>query len=261
MDRWEVEVSRGSAGKEGTLLKNAGGNEAEARDSLLYELRGVQQQYGEVVVLDIPALGFTAGGVTALLGPNGSGKTTLLRLLAGLDVPSHGSIAFHGTSIGTSPARAALRRRVTFVHQQPYLFHSSVSANVGYGLKQRGMRGRALGARVEQALRTVGLEGLAQRRAQGLSAGEGQRAALARGLALEPEVLLLDEPTAHADRHTFAVIKQVIGQVAARGTTVILASHDHELVAGLAQRRLEMAYGRVASRAEESSAVRSASRR
>ncbi|MBI3090006.1 MAG: ATP-binding cassette domain-containing protein [Candidatus Tectomicrobia bacterium] len=231
-------------------MKNAGGDEEAARDSLLYELRGVRQQYGEVVVLDIPALGFTAGGVTALLGPNGAGKTTLLRLLAGLDVPSRGAVAFHGTGLGSTPARAALRRRVTFVHQQPYLFHASVGANVGYGLKQRGIRGRVLGARVEQALRRVDLDGLAQRRAQGLSAGEGQRVALARALALEPEVLLLDEPTAHADRDTFTVIKQVIAQAAELGATVILASHDHELVAGLARRRLEMAYGRLVATAE-----------
>ena len=210
-----------------------------------YEIHNVQQQYGETVVLDIPHLVIERGGIAALLGPNGAGKTTLLRLLAGLDAPSRGEIFLNGVMLRPGPSQAEARRKVTLVHQHPYLFRSTVHANVAYGLKRRGVRGTALHDRVIAALEAVRLEDFARRGAHMLSAGEAQRVGIARALAIQPEVILLDEPTAHADQQSVGIVQRVILAATCNGATVILASHDYDLMAGLPHQRIDMAYGRI----------------
>jgi tungstate transport system ATP-binding protein len=188
----------------------------------LYRLRTATQRYGERTVLAIEALEVWPGEVLAIVGPSGAGKSTLLRLLAFLERPASGTLAFRGEA--GEPTLAA-RRAVTMVFQRPALLGASVAANVAYGLRVRGLG--ASPERVAAALDEVRLAEFARAPARRLSAGEQQRVALARALVLEPEVLLLDEPTANLDPYNVGVIEEAIrARNARRATTVVLVTHN-----------------------------------
>ena len=205
-------------------------------------------------VLDLPALELAAAGVTVLVGANGSGKTTLLKLLNALLVPREGRILYRGRALGPQalgprPADpqtlSALRRETVLVHQDPYLFDGSVYANVSYGLRLRRTPAAAARRGVAGALAAVGLSGFEHRRARALSGGERQRVAMARALALEPEVLLLDEPTANVDAASTLLIEALIRRQAAAGRSVVLSSHHQGLAYRLADRLVYLEEGRV----------------
>jgi tungstate transport system ATP-binding protein len=189
----------------------------------LYQLRAVTRKYGERRVVDVDALDIERGEILGLVGPSGSGKSTLLRLLNFLEPPTSGTILFDGQPI---PAELplALLRRVTTVFQRPILFSRSVRENVAYGLRLRGL---SLDGRVDETLERVGLTPFAHHLASKLSGGELQRAALARALVLDPEVLLLDEPTANLDPYNVGLIESIVReQNQERGTTVVLVTHN-----------------------------------
>ena len=175
------------------------------------------------VDLDVPD-----GSVTAIIGPSGSGKTTLLRLLDLLEQPDAGSITWDGEeSPASEDARLAMRRRIGMVFQKPVAFSGSVFDNVSYGLRVRGHDRRAMRERVRRALETVDLAGYESRSALTLSGGEIQRVALARTMVTEPQLLLLDEPTANLDPVSTARVEELIGRVIAElRTTVVMATHD-----------------------------------
>src|SRR5207244_3526789 len=154
-------------------------------------------------ILRIDHLVIPMGQVTGILGPSGAGKSTLLRLLALLEAPTEGSVTVPG-ALGWD----ATPGRIVLVFQRPRLLQASVAANLGYGLWARGERRR--GAKVEAWLERLGLSALAYRPAQALSGGEQQRVALGRALILEPEVLLLDEPTANLDPENVALIERTV---------------------------------------------------
>ncbi len=187
----------------------------------LYQLRNIQHAYGERVILDLPALDIEQGEVFTVIGPSGSGKSTLLRLLQFLEMPTRGSITFAGAVV-VDRVGLTLRRRVATVFQTPALLNRSVFDNVAFGLRLRGRQdGRPA---IMNTLERVGLRDLAQARARTLSGGEAQRVALARALVLEPEALLLDEPTANLDPYNVGLIEEII-----RGhgsTTVVLVTHN-----------------------------------
>jgi len=192
----------------------------------VYRLQNVSKTYDERRVLTVDHLRIRRGEVFALVGPSGAGKSTLLRLLNFLESPSTGRIRFldvEFTARGQVPLR--LRRRVTTVFQRPILLNRSVQANVGYGLKLRSEE--AVAEKVSQALAEVGLEGLARQRARTLSGGEAQRVALARAIVLDPDVLLLDEPTANLDPYNVGLIEEIVQQRnRERGTTLVLVTHN-----------------------------------
>ncbi len=200
---------------------NAGG---AVTPEALYALRGVQKAYaGRPPVLDLAALDIARGEVLALVGPSGAGKSTLLRLLNFLEPPSAGEIRFAGQPVPAEPPLAVLRR-VTTVFQRPVLLQQSVRNNIAFGVK---LRGQAVDGRVDAALEQVGLQALARQPAHKLSGGEMQRAALARALVLEPDVLLLDEPTANLDPYNVGLIERIVAeQNRARGTTVVVVTHN-----------------------------------
>ena len=210
-----------------------------------YVLDGVTFAYAGKPVLDVPALEIPRGEVVALVGANGSGKTTLLHLLAFLETPTSGRLTFCGQK--AVPAHAlALRRRVGLLHQEPYLFHTSVLANVAYPLAVRGLPRPDVRRRARAALERVGLPDFGDRDAARLSGGEAKRVALARILAVEPDVLLLDEPMAHIDehsaRHTEALLLTLNREF---GNTIVLASHDLLWAQALAHRVLSLHEGRL----------------
>ncbi|MCB0208130.1 MAG: ABC transporter ATP-binding protein [Anaerolineae bacterium] len=167
------------------------------------------------------------GRTTALLGPSGCGKTTALKMIAGLITPTEGDILFDGESIVGVPTE---KREVVMAFQNHLLFpHMSVSQNVGFGLKMRGVDRRTIQRRVSEMLALVRLPGLDDRRPHQLSGGQQQRVALARALIVEPRVLLLDEPLSNLDAHLRGEMRELIHDVQQQfKLTTIFVTHDQE---------------------------------
>lgn len=211
----------------------------------LYAIRDLTHVYRRTPVLRIDRLDLPRGGIVGVIGPNGSGKSTFLRLAGFVDKPTQGEIFFNGKPAG--PFAPEVRNRVTLLPQEPFLMKRTVLSNVGYGLKVRRADDH-LPARVHKALAYVGLDGkeFAGRPSYALSGGEAQRVALAARLVLEPEVLLLDEPTSSID----ALSAQLIKDAALRarrewGTTLIVASHDWQWLYEVSDTVLHLFKGRV----------------
>ena len=183
---------------------------------------------------------FEAGSRSIVLGPNGAGKSLLLRLCHGLLRPTGGRIAW------SAPGAS---RRQAMVFQRPVLLRRSALANVTYALGLRGVPRGARRARALAALERAGLAALAQRPARVLSGGEQQRLALARAWALEPEVLFLDEPTAHLDPAATRRIEALIDGIHRAGTKIIMTTHDLGQAHRLADEVVFLHRGRLVERA------------
>lgn len=195
----------------------------------MYRLHAIRKRYGSNIALDIEELTIAEGRLYTLTGANGAGKSTLLNILAFLAPPTSGEIFYAGKRIDWDRGSVEeYRKKVTLLHQSPYLFGGSVHDNVSFGLKVRGIQGEEQRRRIDKALDTVGLRGFRDRKARELSGGETQRVAMARALTLEPEVLLLDEPLANIDRETTGLLEAVIAKLPAEGTTVVMTTHDPE---------------------------------
>ena len=210
------------------------------------EVRSLSKSIGTAEILRGVNLTVERGEILGLIGPTGSGKTTLLRLINLLDEPSAGCILFSGKKVSGRPEKEALavRRKMAMVFQKPIMFKASVEENVSYGLRMRGQQGKD-DARVEEALTMVGLSGYESRDANTLSGGEMQRIALARALVLQPELLLLDEPTANLDPRSAASIDSLLHSLAGSRTAVILATHNMQQCRKLASRVAVLQAGRL----------------
>src|SRR5437867_7772565 len=198
----------------------------------MLELVAVRHRYDGRVVLDIERFAVSPGSGIAIVGPNGSGKSTLLRLLALLERPSEGEVRLDGVVVagGTAPrAGAGLRRRITLVEQRPVLLRGTVRQNLEFGLQVRGIRRTEVKTKVENVAARLGITPLLHRRRHELSDGEVQRVAVARALAVEPDVLLLDEPASSADRAAAQTLYRALAEERARRPlAVCLASHQLE---------------------------------
>jgi len=194
----------------------------------LIEVVGLQQKYGEREILKDINLSISKGEVFALIGPTGAGKTTLLRLLDLLDIPTTGKIYFNGTDVAHSgKARLEARRKMAFVLQKPVVFNMSVYDNIICGLKWRQMKSDSCQHKVKDILEMVDLTTYKNRNARTLSGGEAQRVAIARAIVTEPEVLLLDEPTANLDPASALKIEELIVHIInLHNTTLIMSTHD-----------------------------------
>jgi len=192
----------------------------------VYRVRAVTRVYEGRRVLNVDRLDVCRGEILALVGPSGAGKSTLLRLLNFLEPPTSGTIRFLDAVFDAAhPMPLSLRRRVTTVFQRPILLDRSVYANVRYGLQLRGQDDAA--DQVTHVLEQVGLADMAGHRARTLSGGEAQRVSLARAMILDPEVLLLDEPTANLDPYNVGLIEGIVRSLnAAQGTTIVVVTHN-----------------------------------
>jgi tungstate transport system ATP-binding protein len=182
-------------------------------------LDGVSLQAGVTTILNRLSLTITTGAPTLIVGPNGAGKTTLLRLCMGLAAPSTGRVTWGGRA-----DRTPLRRAILF--QRPVMLRRTAAANIAYALAQAGTPHKQRAQRVTALLDRVGLSDLAQRPARRLSGGEQQRLALARALARDPEILLLDEPTANLDPAATRSVEEIVLMAAQSGIKIVMASHD-----------------------------------
>ncbi|HEY6807518.1 MAG TPA: ATP-binding cassette domain-containing protein [Gemmatimonadales bacterium] len=195
----------------------------------MIELRGVTHRYGGRVVLALDRFALPPGGSVAIVGPNGSGKSTLLRLLALLETPSAGAVWLDGAPAPQGGRLAMARRRVTLVEQRPVLFRGTVRENLGYGLRARGVGRPDVQRQVEAVAERLALTPLLERPGSALSDGEVQRVAVARALAVRPDVLLLDEPASSADRAAAAALYRALAaERSERGLAICLASHQLE---------------------------------
>jgi molybdopterin-binding protein len=193
----------------------------------LVETLGLAKQYQEKRVLKSIDVKIERGDLFVIVGPSGSGKTTLLRLLDLLDEPTEGRILYDGIDTDCpEKERLLIRRRIGIVFQQSVMFNTSVHDNVSYPLRVRRVDTN-ISQRVKQTLELVRLEGFENRRATTLSGGEMQRVSLAQALISEPELLLLDEPTANLDPKNATIIEQIVSKVnLERKVTVVMATHN-----------------------------------
>jgi len=194
---------------------------------LIIELRDVWFTYpgSREPALRGVSIAIRSGEAVLVQGPNGSGKTTLLKIIALLYRPSRGSVLVDGEEYwGRDPStRLRIRRRVVYVHEKPILLRRSVLENVLLGLRIRGVEDAE--ERALRVLRELGIEELAKRSWRELSAGQAQLVSIARALAVEPEILLLDEPLAHLDRDRRAVLVEVLRRLKRSGVGIVIASH------------------------------------
>ena len=205
------------------------------------EFDDVTQTAGGVTILDKFSLTLRAGPPTVLIGPNGSGKSTLLRLAMGLLAPSRGRITWGGLE-----AVPPLKRAIVFQH--PAMLRRSAGANVRFALRAAGVPRAEHARRIAELLELVGLAHVADRAARRLSGGERQRLALARALARDPAVLLLDEPTASLDPVATKAVEDIIRAVSERNIKVVMATHDLGEARRLAGEIIMLHRGRIVER-------------
>jgi sulfate transport system ATP-binding protein len=207
-------------------------------------VEGVSKSFGSFVALDDVSLEVPDGSLTALLGPSGSGKSTLLRVIAGLEEPDQGAVLISGEDATRLPVR---RRGVGFVFQHYAAFkHMTVRDNVAFGLKVRRRQRAEIRTRVDELLALVHLEGFADRYPSQLSGGQRQRMALARALAVEPRVLLLDEPFGALDANVRAELRAWLRRLHDEvHVTTIFVTHDQEEAMDVAEQVVVLNHARV----------------
>ncbi|MGO9975499.1 MAG: sulfate/molybdate ABC transporter ATP-binding protein [Solirubrobacteraceae bacterium] len=208
------------------------------------DVQAVSKRFGEFTALEEVTLEIPEGSLTALLGPSGSGKSTLLRVVAGLETPDAGDVMIDGELVTHTRPQD---RGIGFVFQHYAAFaHMTVFENVAFGLRIRKRPRTELNARVQELLALVGLTKWAQQRPHQLSGGQRQRMALARALAVEPRVLLLDEPFGALDATVRAELREWLARLHdEQGVTTVLVTHDQEEAMEVADRIAVMNAGRI----------------
>jgi molybdopterin-binding protein len=199
---------------------------------IIYKLDKIKRDYGGKVVLEEIDLSFEEGKIYAIVGENGSGKTTLLETLAMLEPPQEGKLSFYRGNVEFQNNLNLLSQKISFCMQQPFLFKTSVSNNVAFGLKARGIN--TVKEKVESIAQAFGLSFLLNKKVSQLSGGEAQKVALARTFVIDTPVILLDEPTANLDETSIKALEEILIQSREKGKTVIFASHQLDIAFRLA---------------------------
>ncbi len=213
----------------------------------IIEVQNLIKEYSGKKVLKNINFKVQNGELFILVGPNGAGKTTLLRILDLLEEPTSGKVFFNGEFIDYSiKNKEIIRRKIGMVFQKTMLFNTSVFNNIAYGLKIRGKDNETIKQKVKEVLELLQLKGFENRNALTLSGGEAQRVALAQALVIEPELLLLDEPTANLDPRNTSIIEQVLSHVnKEKEVTIIMTTHNIFQAERLAHRIALLNEGRI----------------
>lgn len=198
--------------------------------AVLFSVEGLVKRFGDRVLFDGARLELEAGSGYVLTGANGAGKTTLLRIIAGLEPSENGQLSFRAQPSSVPEYPEGWRREIVYVHQQPYLFRTTIEGNLEYGLIRRNIPDALRRARVREALAWAGLADRREVPPHKLSGGEKQRAALARAKVLDPTLLLLDEPTANLDGEARKQVLELVMALCIENHTVVVASHDPEII-------------------------------
>ena len=225
-------------------MSTSGAAPIAGNDAPIIEISGLCKRFGSFSAVEDVDLKIGRGEFFALLGPSGCGKTTLLRMLAGLELPSEGTIRIDGQDMSLVPAN---KRPVNMVFQSYAVFpHMSVLDNVGYGLRIDGVPRDEIRRRAEEALALVKLDGFAARRPDQLSGGQRQRVALARALVKRPKVLLLDEPLSALDAKLREAMRlELVNLQETVGITFVIVTHDQSEALSMASRIAVMNQGQV----------------
>jgi len=212
------------------------------------EIDEISKEFGTTAALHPVSVAIPSGALVALLGPSGSGKTTLLRILGGLEFPTSGRVLFEGSD---ATGLTVQERRAGFVFQSYALFrHMTVFENIAYGLRARPRKSRPTGAeiarRVTKLLELIQLPDIGDRYPSQLSGGQRQRVALARALAIEPRMLLLDEPFGALDARVRKELRQGLREIHdTTGLTTVFVTHDQDEAMELADLVVVMSMGRI----------------
>ncbi|MDY6826708.1 MAG: phosphate ABC transporter ATP-binding protein [Bacillota bacterium] len=209
-------------------------------------MKGIKKFYDKEV-LHIDSLKLIKGSIYGVIGPSGAGKSTFLRIINMLTMPDTGEVYYHGQPFPLSPSeRLLLQRKMALVFQKTLLFKESVWNNIAFGLKARRYTRAQIEKRVNALLEQVGMKDLANRYADTLSGGEAQRVAIARAVAFEPELLLLDEPTANLDPSNIELIENMILKlVHSKDITVVMVTHNVFQARRIADRVIFINQGKV----------------
>jgi len=211
----------------------------------IVQLESVSVEFGSVTALDDVSFSINAGEMFSIIGPNGAGKTTALRVIAGLLKPSKGTVKFHDTII-SDINRHDLRKQAPMVFQKPTLFNTTLFKNVAYGLRMRGIAEEQVKRTVNETLDLVQMKDLQDRIARNLSGGEQRRASLAMAIALDTEMLLVDEPTAYLDNESAEIVEGTLKRLnSERGTTIVMVTHNFLQAEVLANRAAILHHGRI----------------
>ena len=211
----------------------------------LLQIDGIRKSFGPRIILDIDSLSLKAGESYVVMGDNGAGKTTLLRIIAGLENAQVNNYWFEGQPISFENFPPRLRREIIYLHQHPYLFKTTVAANIGYGLKARNLPKAERAKLITEAMEWAGVSHLNHIPPQKLSGGEKQRVAIARAKVLNPRIFLLDEPTANLDSEARRRTIQLIQRLCRDNNCVLIACHDYELINLPHMRRMTLLDGQL----------------
>ena len=211
----------------------------------LVELVNISKSFGSTKVLDELCLEVKENEFLTLLGPSGCGKTTTLRIIGGFEKPDSGKVFFDGADITNVPAN---KRNLNTVFQKYALFgHMTIEENIAFGLKIKNKSDAYIKDKIRYALKLVNLEGFEKRKPTSLSGGQQQRIAIARAIVNEPAILLADEPTGNLDPTNSWEIMKLLEEANDRGTTVLVVTHNQEIVNEMQKRVVTMKKGVIVS--------------
>jgi tungstate transport system ATP-binding protein len=203
-------------------------------NSFEYHFLGIHKKFAQKTILADARIKVKSAQCTVLIGENGAGKSTLLKILAGLEKPDSGSIRINHRDYKWGQGKSILLKSFMYLHQQPYMFDGSVEKNLQYLMKVC----RQPASRIPEAVEWAGLQDIFHKNAKNLSGGEKQRVAIARAFLRNPQVVLLDEPTANLDQMSKVRTLKLLQQFKQRGTAMVIASHDPDTFNHIQDERL-----------------------
>lgn len=205
------------------------------------KLDQIRKKYRETLVLDIDELLIKKGEITGITGSNGAGKTTMLHIVAGLDLQYEGRVTYDGRQLDRD-----IIERMTLVFQKPYLFRRSVFDNIAYPLQIREWTREKIKERVAETAVMIGIEDLLTKKGHQLSGGESQKVSLARAIAIQPQLLLLDEPTSNLDPESVIRMEEAIKSYSEEHkATVLMITHNMEQAERICQNQIRLELGRM----------------